>query len=297
MSKLKSYYRKPKAFIDIPSKGALYALNEDQSIMNEIGVMPMTMMNHLTANNPESLINGHVLEEFVRDCTTITNIEPRKMFKCDIDALIMGIRMVSVDDTLDLSLSCPSCKKENDYAINLRGMLSEMTTHEELPYKLKLDDLVLNVIPSTLESAINTEQAFFQDAKAIDEVRKIMDKMKDNVDDKGNIDEGVTDEIMGYVKDIYDIQRQMAETTIKLYADSVYSVTIPGDEEVTDREEIFDFVSNLSDKDHTLLKNKVRDINMIGVPKEHNFTCSHCKHEFTAPVELNPTDFFGNGSQ
>ena len=47
MSSLKSYYRKPKAFIPIPTQGKLYELKEDKSIMDEIGVMPMTMMNHL----------------------------------------------------------------------------------------------------------------------------------------------------------------------------------------------------------------------------------------------------------
>ena len=47
MTKLTSYYRKPKAFIEIPTKGELYQLNEDSSMMGEVGVMPMTMMNHL----------------------------------------------------------------------------------------------------------------------------------------------------------------------------------------------------------------------------------------------------------
>jgi len=296
MTKLTSYYRKPKAFIEIPTKGELYQLNEDSSMMGEVGVMPMTMMNHLTANNPESLINGNVIEELIKDCTTIKHISPRELYKCDIDALLMGIRMVSVDDTMDVTIPCPECTKEGDYAINLKGMLSEMTFHEELPYKLKIDDLVLNITPTTLESSVNTEQSFFQDAKSIDQIRKLMDAIRDNVDDDGDIEEGVTERIMEHVNDIYAIQRKMTETTIKLYADSVISVTTP-EGDVEDRDEIFDFVKNLSDADHKRLKDKVKEISMIGIPKIQNFTCVQCKHEFSHKVELNPTDFFGNGSQ
>lgn len=296
MSNLKAYYRKPKAFIEIPTRGLMYNLNDDQSIMDEVGVMPMTMLNHLTVNNPESLINGHVLEELIRDCTTITNIPPRKLYKCDVDALIMGVRMVSVDDTLDLTLACPKCNKESEFAVNLRNMIANMTYHDELPYKLKLDDITLNITPTTLESSINTEQAFFQDAKAIDQIRKIIDKMRENVDDDGSYDEGITEEIMDHVHEMYNIQQNMTKTTIKLYADSVHSVVTPDGEE-TDRNEILDFVQHLSDQDHKKLKKLVKDISEIGIPRTHKFGCTHCKHEFIAPVELNPTDFFGNGSQ
>lgn len=296
MATLKQYYRKPKAFIEIPTKGKLYALDNDSSMLDEVGVMPMTMMNHLVANNPESLINGHVVEELIKDCTTITHLEPRQLYKCDVDALLMGIRMVSVDDTMDVTIPCPKCKKEGDYAINLKGMLSEMTYHEELPYKLKFDDLVLNITPTTLESSINTEHSFFQDAKSIDQIRRLMDSIRENVDENGDIEDGVTERIMEHVNDIYAIQRNMTETTIKLYADSVCSVTTP-DGDVTDRDEIFEFVKNLSDADHKVLKAKVKDISTIGVPRTQTFTCVQCKHEFSHKVELNPTDFFGNGSQ
>lgn len=296
MTTLRKYYRKPKAFIPIPTQGRLYELNEDQSMLGEVGVMPMTMMNHLTANNPESLINGNVVEELITDCTDIKNIPPRKLYKCDVDALLMGIRMVSVNDTMDVTVSCPNCKKENDYGINLKGMLAEMTVHEELPYKLPIDDLILNITPTTLDASVNTEQSFFQDAKSIDQIRKLMDSIRQSVDEQGDIEEGMTDRIMEHVNDIYAIQRNMTETTIKLYSESIHSVTTP-DGEVSDRDEIFDFVKNLSDDDHKRLKAKVKEINTIGVPRTQKFTCTHCEHQFEHKVELNPTDFFGNGSQ
>lgn len=290
MSTLNKYYRKPKAFIDLPSKGLAYDVGE-KSILNEVGVMPMTMLNHLTTNNPESLINGYINEELIRDCTTITSIEPKKMFKCDVDALIMGIRMVSVDDTLDVTMRCPSCKKDNEYGINIKNMLSHSTFHEELPYKMQFGDLTLNLLPSTLETSVATEQAFFQDAKNIDHIRKLMEQVS-----KEEYEDGAEEVIMSHVREIYDIQRQMTETTIKLYADSIHSVETP-EEVVEDRDEIYEFVKELSDQDHKVLKDKVKNINAIGIPKTHDLTCNFCQHEFVGPVELNPTDFFGNGSQ
>ena len=140
------------------------------------------------------------------------------------------------------------------------------------------------------------EQSFFQDAKSIDQIRNLMDTIGKNVNDDGEIDEGVSDKVMGYVNEIYSIQRNMTETTIRLYADSIQSVSTP-DGDVYDRDEIFDFVKNLSDNDHKQLKNKVKEISAIGIPKSQMFTCVQCKHEFSHRVEMNPTDFFGNGSQ
>lgn len=289
MSSLKKYYRKPKAFIQLPTQGLLYDLQEDGSMMGEVGVMPMTMLNHLTANNPESLINGHVLEELVRDCTTIQNVEARNMYKCDIDALVMGIRMVSVDDTLDVSVSCPKCEKETDFGIDLKGMLAEMSVHETIPYDLEVEELVLKIVPTTLNSSINTEQAFFQDAKNIDQIRTMMEELRK--------DDDVSDEdVMEKVKSIYEIQHNMTETTIQLYADAILYVATP-EENVYDRKEIYELVKGLSDSDHTRLKDKVRQVSEIGIPRKQSFTCSHCEHKYDAPVELNPTDFFGNGSQ
>lgn len=290
MSSLKAYYRKPKAFIELPSQGLMYEQSEDGSMLGEIGVMPMTMMNHLTTNNPESLINGHVLEELIRDCTTITSIPPRNLFKCDVDAIVVGIRMVSVSDTLDVTIPCPKCDKETDYGIDLRAMLAETTTHSELPYDLEFGDLTLKIIPTTLDTSINTEQSFFQDAKSIDQISRAMDSLQ-----KQDSEE-VNDTIIEKVKEIYDIQRAMTETTVRLYANSIAYVKTP-DSEVYDRDDIFEFVKGLSDEDHNRLKDKVREISEVGIPKTRKFTCSHCEHEFEAPVELNPTDFFGNGSQ
>lgn len=301
MSTLRKYYRKPNAYITLPSKGILYTLNsEEKSVMEEIGVLRMTMMNQLAANNPESLINGQTVEELIKDCTTIQNVEPRKMLKCDVDALIMGIRMVSVEDVMNLELVCPKCETQQTYGVDLSRMLSEMTYHEELPYNFTLPttgDMNLKVIPSTLESALRVDQSFFQDAKEIDAIRR---SLKANYD-SNKITEDEMEELQSQMKShvdrIHEIQLNMTMNTLQLYADCIVSVTTPDGDEVDDNNEILDFVTTLTQEDHDALKSKIAEINKIGIPKNQDFQCPSCEHEFNAPVEINPTDFFANGSR
>lgn len=292
---LTKYYRKPKAFISLPSKGKFYQLDEsEQSMLEEVGVLPMTMLNQLSANNPESLVNGNTVEELIRDCSTITSVEPRKMFKCDIDALIMAIRMVSFEDAMNITMQCPKCNEEHTYGIDLAAMLSEATYHEELPYKMSLtenSDITLYLTPTTLESALKVDQMLFQDAKEIDMIRK---SIPESNKETGKFEN--EEELKSYITNIQDIHRRMTMSTIDLFATSIVEAETP-EGSTYDHDEITHFVSNLNEKDYALLKEKIEDINKIGIPKKRAFTCASCEHVFDGPVEVNPTDFFGNGSR
>lgn len=300
MTDLRKYYRKPNAFVTLPTKGVAYDLGDDESsMMGEIGVLRMTMMNQLSANNPESLINGQTVEELIRDCTTISHVQARHMFKCDIDALIMGIRMVSVDDELSLELQCPKCSTKETYGVSLSTMLGEMTYHDEFPYQYKLptmNDITLHLVPSTLESSLRVDQTFFQDAKEIDQIRRTIKSSTSKPDLTEEDINSLQSEMKKHVDRIHDIQRNMTINTIQLYADCISKVSTP-DGEVTDRDEIMGLVMTLVSDDIDGLKDKITQINAIGIPKNKSFICPSCEHEYTAPVEVNPTDFFGNGSR
>ncbi len=300
MTDLRKYYRKPNAFVTLPSKGALYRLADDEvSMMDEIGVLRMTMMNQLSTNNPESLINGHAVEELIRDCTTIKHVNPRNMFKCDVDALIMGIRMVSVNDELSIELPCPKCEAKETYGVSLSAMLADMTHHDELPYSFPLPtmgEIVLNLIPSTLESSLRVDQTFFTDAKEIDHIRRNIKSSTTKQDITEDEIEQLQTEMKRHVDRIHEIQRNMTVNTIRLYTDCIESVTTP-EGVVENPEEIFDLVMSLVKEDIDGLKDKITEINSVGIPKTKQFVCPSCEHEYTAPVEVNPTDFFGNGSR
>lgn len=300
MSNLTKYYRKPKAYITLPSKNALYNFNsEEKSMMDEVGVLRMTMMNQLTTNNPESLINGSAVEEIIRDCTTIKGIEPRQLLKCDVDALIMAIRMVSIEETMDINMACPKCDNEQTFGIDLQSMLSAMTYHETMPYKLPLPtipDLVLNIVPSTLNTSLNIDQSYFQDAKEVEFIRRSMSKKTSEVEKNEEELDRLSEEMKQYVNQVHEIQKRMTFSTLNMYAESILYIDTP-DGVVDDRNEIFDLVVSLCKEDHEALKAKLTEINSIGIPKKQTFTCQSCEHSFEAPVEVNPTDFFANGSQ
>lgn len=300
MSNLTKYYRKPKAFITLPSKSAMYNFSSDEkSMMDEIGVLRMTMMNQLTTNNPESLINGSAVEELIRDCTTVKGIEPRDMLKCDVDALIMAIRMVSIDETMDISMPCPKCETEQTFGVDLQGMLSAMTYHEEMPYKVPLPtspEIILHIVPSSLNTSINIDQTYFQDAKEVEFIRRSMAKKTSDVNKTEEELEKLSEEMKNYVNQVHEIQKRMTFSTLNMYAECILYVEMP-EGTVDDKKEILDLVASFCKEDHDALKSKLTEINSIGVPKTQNFTCQTCEHVFEAPVEVNPTDFFGNGSR
>lgn len=296
MSVLKKYYRKPSLYVSMPSGGNFY--NDDfldkekLSTFNEVGVMPMTTMNELMLNNPEALLNGSAIEHLIKDCTDLGDINAKKLLKCDVDTLLIAIKIASNGEIQEYDITCPNkeCGHETTYARNLKTILAEVPSHEP-DYSVTLDDgLTVHIRPSSFEEALMIDAHAFEEQKKINEIKKNLNKMSEAED---RIEEEDEIKFLGMLSEVF---ADLTSNSIEMYARCITKIVVDSGEEETDPQEILEWMHQLDSIGFEKIKNKLAEINNVGIESEEKIKCPECDHEWTQPFEVNATDFFVNGS-
>ena len=94
----------------------------------------------------------------------------------------------------------------------------------------------------------------------------------------------------------------MADLNIQILANSVIKVVIPSKEEgeesveVTDRKHILAWVQGIGKTQADAILDEANSVNNQGLDRSGKITCPECKHEYTQPLEFNPSSFFDLGS-
>ena len=119
---LKQYFRRPSIYLKLPSGGKYYPEGSiELPENNEVPIYPMTAIDEITSKTPDALFNGIAVTEIIKSC--VPNIkDPWQVPATDLDALLIAIRAATNGNMLDVESSCPSCKEESSYNINLVGL-------------------------------------------------------------------------------------------------------------------------------------------------------------------------------
>jgi len=297
MSSLKKYYRKPKLYIELPSGMHFYPegfINVDGiSANNEVGIMPMTTMNDLMLKNPESLINGSAIENLIKDSTTLSDVNVKKMIKSDVDSLLVAIKIASEGSIDETELTCPNpeCKHEQTYARDLKAVLADVKPHDS-EYTVTHENiagLTVYLRPASFQDALTLDAHSFEEQKKISQIRKDLNKM---VNEKEIEEE---DEVK-FLSSIHEIFRDLTINTMDVYANCIEKVVTDEGEVVDDHDEILEWLRQLDNSSFETIRDKLGEINSRGVRNEETIKCVECEYEWTQPFDTNPTDFFGTGS-
>lgn len=280
----------------LPSGGNYYTEGfldkEKLSTFNEIGVMPMTTMNELMLNNPEALLNGSAIEHLIKDCTDLGDINAKKLLKCDVDTLLIAIKIASNGEIQEYDITCPNreCGHETTYSRNLKTILAEVPTHEP-DYHVTLDDgLSVHIRPSSFEEALLIDAHAFEEQKKINVIKKNLNKMSE-ADDR--IEEEDEIKFLGMLSEVFS---DLTLNSIEMYARCITKIVTDTGEEESEPREILDWIQQLDSVGFERIKFKLTDINNLGVETDEKMKCPECAHEWTQPFEVNATDFFVNGS-
>jgi hypothetical protein len=78
-------------------------------------------------------------------------------------------------------------------------------------------------------------------------------------------------------------------------AECVYKIVVP-EAEVTDGQEILEFINNIPKSWLEKLDQHLKVINASGIDKTIHAKCTECEHEWTTEVEFDPANFFDGPS-
>tara|TARA_R110000868_G_scaffold52380_2_gene165580 strand:- start:1116 stop:1970 length:855 start_codon:yes stop_codon:yes gene_type:complete len=163
---LGKYFRQPKIYIRLPSKGRFYDIGAlDTSETGEYPVFAMTAKDELSMKTPDALLNGQATVDVIQSC--IPNIRNAwGMPSIDIDAVLTAIRIASYGETMDMTVKLPNTDIETVYTIDLRRVLD---TFVDIEYDniVNVNDMAIHLKPLSYkvftQNAIKTfeEQRIF----------------------------------------------------------------------------------------------------------------------------------------
>ena len=277
-NKLSKYYRTPKLYVKIPSQGD-YNPEMETSMSGELAIMAMTGRDEVLTKNPDALLNGEAVTSVIKSC--VPGIpDPKNIPITDVDTLLIAIKIASGGDEHEITAKCPKCKTDNRVSINMRNMVSTAQLLEP-SYSIKLDSsVVVYIKPYTYTMQTEAALAAFDETKALQSLSQ---------------EKTIDSSVMAIYNKSFN---KMADISVSLLARSIKKVVTPEGDEVTDVNEIHDFLQNIDSKAARQIDEQLNTINTLNIDKKIELTCQSekCKNVWTTEVDINPTDFFVAGS-
>lgn len=281
LSKLSQYYvyRLPGLHTVVPTKGR-FLKDAETSMNGEFVISPMRAQDDMLLKNPDALMSGLALEKLFESCVPgISN--PREISMPDIDVLLIAIRAATYGDIMKLDVKCPECESEYDYDCHLPGLLGTMTYVDEDEIVHCNNEVAVHVRPYNLNNASQIAFSAFEESR-----------MLQNLDQNTAQDE--EGRKLRYEKMTESLQK-LKDVEARVVADCVTKVVVP-DGEVSDKQEILDFIENTSKSWKEMIEKRVSEMNNHGIDKSIHIQCTNCSHEWDTQMEIDPTSFFAASS-
>jgi len=269
---LRQYFRRPALYFTLPSGGKFYPEGTIEMTENgEFPVFPMTAIDEITSKTPDALFNGMAITEIIKSCVPAIK-DPWQMPSVDIDAVLIAIRAATNGTDLEIQSSCPSCKVESKYGINLIGLLSNMK-QGDYDSLFPIGELKIKFSPLSYTHINKGNLLQFDLQRNITELQQMEDGDEKNT--KSN-----------------KLMLEISKENTKMMVNSIEYILIPSGEQITNTEFIMEFLNNCDKKTNETIRLQISKLRENSVIKPQKIKCIECSNEYEQPIILNVTDFF-----
>lgn len=269
---LRQYFRRPAVYIRLPSNGKGYSPEVlDMPDTGELPVFPMTAIDEISARTPDALFNGTAVADLIKSC--IPNIkDPWSIKSTDMDAVLLGIKAASGNDSIEIGSVCPKCETPSDYNVSLVSILSTLKPGD-YDTLLEVSDLKIKLRPLEYREMNQAALGQFEVQKFFEAAANIEDQEEQNAKTK-------------------EILEKITTMTMELISQSIEFIQTPTTV-VDDKAFILDFLKHCDRTTYLLIRDYSTELRESSELKPLKLTCSSCEHEYEQPFVINPTDFFG----
>jgi hypothetical protein len=268
---LQKYFRQPKIFISLPSKGMFYKEGSLIGDANNMPILAMSGMDEIIMKTPDALFSGEATVKLIESCCPYIK-NAKEIPSLDVDALLTGIRIATYGNSMTISHRCSKCSNIDDLGVNL-NLILEHYTDKKFENQIYIDDnLTINLKPLTYKeiSYFNIEN--FKLQKMLSQLSTIENEEEQQ-------------------KHLDGIYQNLAYIQIDVLLASIESITTP-EETITNIEFIKEWLSNTPSINYNLIKEKLEQNK-----KEWNIPlvdtkCSECSNEEKVEITLDQSSFF-----
>lgn len=270
---LAAWFRQPKIYVRLPSRGKFYPQNAlDRSANEEYPVYAMTAKDELMFKTPDALLTGQSTVEVIKSCVPAI-LDPWAMPSIDLDFLLIAIRIATYGEKMEVGSHCPYCDAENSYDMDLNAWMA-LFAQFEYREMVDVDPLVVHIRPYSYKEITQTS------IKTMEQQRIINIVNDENMSDEQKI------ETFGksFVK--------LTEMTVDVIAECISKIDTPNGT-TSDKAQIKDFINNCSKDVFDKISKHITNIREQIELKAQHVQCQECHKEFDLPVTMDQANFFG----
>lgn len=275
---LNKYYRQPAIYISLPSKGKYYNAGVYQATQTgEIPVMPMTAKDEIAFKTPDAMINGQATVDVIKSCCP-NILDPWQLANYDLDTVLLGIRIATYGETMDMNATVPVVNEQISHTVNLPALL-ETVKNIQIKDSFKTDSgFEVFVKPLTYKQTTDAQIKTFEQQKIVAAVGQSQ----------------MTDEQKS--QKFAEAHKALTALNFEILSTSFAKIVTPDGEEVQDQNQIKEFLNNADSKTVNDLQDKMLEIRNQAQVKPIRLQASDEQVKKGAPVTFEVPLTFDNSN-
>jgi len=275
---LNKYYRQPAIYISLPSKGKYYtAESYQQTETGEIPVMPMTAKDEMAFKTPDAMINGQATVDVIKSCCP-NILDPWQLTNYDLDTVLLGIRIATYGETMDINATVPVVNEQISHTVNLPALLDAVRNIEIKDSFTTETGFEVFVKPLTYKQTTNAQVKTFEQQKMVAAVGQSQ----------------MTDEQKS--QKFAEAHKALTELNFEILATSFSKIKTPDGQTVEDQNQIKEFLNNADSKTVNDLQDKMLEIRNQAQTKPIKLKASEEQIKKGAPVTFETPLTFDNSN-
>jgi hypothetical protein len=273
---LTQYFRQPAIYVKLPSNGKYYPDGAVTMPANrELPVYPMTAIDEIAYRTPDALFNGSAVISVIKSCIPCI-VDPWNIPAMDVDTILVAIRIASYGHNMEISTTCPHCRTEADYAMDLRVVMDRMKT-PDYSVTVSSGDLEIFFKPMTYKNLNENNQKQFEEQKMLQVLpaADMPDEQK--------------------MSALSTALMKITEITINAVAQSISAVKTP-DALVSEPEFIVEMLKNCDRRLYAKIRDHIIDVKAASEIQPLIVKCTDCSQDYQQTVTLDMTSFFADAS-
>jgi dGTP triphosphohydrolase len=272
---LKKYYRQPQLYIKLPSRGEWWPEGSlSKTVTNEYPVFAMTARDELALKTPDALLNGQSTVDVIQSC--VPNIKDAWHTPiCDIDHILIAIRLATYGNAMDFTSLCPHCKHKNEHTLDLQLLLDKYNTLPSWNKTLQVKDLTISLKPESYKTFNNKSIKTFEEQRVIQMINQ----------------ESLSEaEKLEKFKEMF---KKLLQLTVEQVAGNINYIKLDAQTVVDNHAFINDFFQNCDRDIWNTVNDAIAEIKSNTPTNKIDLQCESCTKEYQTPLVFEMSNFFG----
>lgn len=267
---LQQYFRQPKIYIGLPSKGIFNKVGTIQGDSSHMPVFSMTGMDEVIVKTPDALMTGESTVKVIESCCP-TIKDAWDLSNLDVPLVLAAIRIATYGNDIKVYHKCKACGEGHEYSLDLSRLIEHYNGFK-YDNTIKVNELTIRLRPLTYK-----ESSQFA--------------IKNYVLQKQLAQAGAIEDETAQQEALNALFVELSKLQNEIFATSIETVETP-QQAVTDRTYINEWIQNCDKEIFDQMKKKFDTTRESIKAPPYKTQCDDCGADNDVLFELDESTFF-----